>query len=112
MDDMIVKSIQDMEHEGLANTFEILRTYGMKLNPRNCIFGVRSGKFLGFMISSCEIEANLNKVKVVREMKAPQNIKELQRLTGCIATLGRSMSKSADKCQPFFHVLRRPANFL
>jgi len=34
----------------------------MKLNPKKCIFGVRSGKFLGFMISSRDIEANPDKI--------------------------------------------------
>jgi len=44
-------------------------------------------------------------------MKPPRNIKKVQRLTGCIAILGHFMSRSADKCQPFFCILRRRANF-
>ena len=70
----------------------------MKLEIKKCVFGDRSGKFLGFMISSRGIEANHNKVKVALDMKPPWNIKEVQRLTGCIAALGRLMSKLADKC--------------
>ena len=77
----------------------------MKVNPKKCIFGVWSMKFLGFMISSRGIKANPDKVKEVLCMKPPRNIKEVQRLTGCIAALGRFMSKSASKCQPFFRVL-------
>ena len=34
----------------------------MKLNPAKCLFGVSSGKFLGFMISQRGIEANPEKV--------------------------------------------------
>ena len=45
-------------------------------------------------------------------MKPPQNIKEVQRLTGCIAALGHFMSKFADKCQPLYCVLQRHANFM
>jgi len=40
----------------------------MNLNPKKCIFRVRSGKFLGFMISSRGIEANPVKLKVVLDM--------------------------------------------
>jgi len=113
MDDMIVKSKQDVEHSrDLQRTFEILRIYNMKLNIKKCVFGVRLGKFLGFMISNLGIEANPDNVKAVLDMKPPQNIKEVQQLAGCVAALGRFMSKSADKCQPFFCVLWRRAKFV
>ena len=59
VDDMIVKSMLDIEHgQDLQKMFDILQTFSMKLNPKKCLFGVRSGKFLGFMISSCRLEAN------------------------------------------------------
>ena len=40
-------------------------------------------------------------------MPPPSNIKEVQRLTGRIATLSRFVSKASDKCQPFFQVLKK-----
>jgi uncharacterized protein YneF (UPF0154 family) len=40
----------------------MLRRYGMKLNPAKYVFGVSSGKFLGFFVSQRGIEANLKKV--------------------------------------------------
>ena len=40
-------------------------------------------------------------------MSPPSNIKEVQRLTGRIATLSRFVSKASDKCQPFFQVLKK-----
>ena len=48
--------------DDLQETFTTLRRYQMKLNPSKCAFGVASGKFLGFMVSQREIEANLEKV--------------------------------------------------
>ena len=42
VDDMIVKSKQDAEHaRDLLGAFESLRRYGIKLNHKNCTFGVR-----------------------------------------------------------------------
>ena len=59
VDDMIVKSKTDDDRSHyLRKTFDILGAFSIKLNPKKCVFGVRSGKFLGFMISSCRIEAN------------------------------------------------------
>jgi len=56
LDDMIVKSMLDIEHrQDLRKMFDIIRTFGMKFNPKKCLFGVRSGKFLGFMVNSRRI---------------------------------------------------------
>ena len=112
IDDMIIKSKTDGDHgHDLRKTFDILRSFSMKLNPKKYVFGVWSGNFLGFLISSCGIEANSNKIQALLDIKPPWSVREVQHLTGCIATSGRFMSRSVDKCQPFFHVLRQQVNF-
>ena len=108
IDDMLVKSVKAELHvDHLAKSFQVLKDYKMKLNPTNYAFGVSAGKFLGFIINSCRIEANLNKIKVVVDMQPPSNTKEIQRLTGRIAALSHFVSRSSDKCQPFFQVLKK-----
>ena len=79
----------------------------MKLNPSKCAFGVASGKFLGFMVSHRGIKANPKKIKAILDMKPLQNIKEVQSLTGRVATLNRFVFKAIDKCLPFFKVLKK-----
>jgi len=49
----------------------------MKRNLKKCIIRVQLGKFMGLMISSRGIEANLDKVKAVLDMKPPLNIMEV-----------------------------------
>ena len=49
----------------------------MKLNLAKCLFGVSSGKFLGFMISQRGIEANPEKVRAILDMVSPKTIKEM-----------------------------------
>ena len=52
MDDIVVKTkdratlVQDLEE-----TFANLRKINLKLNPEKCVFGVPSGKLLGFFVS-------------------------------------------------------------
>jgi hypothetical protein len=53
------------------------------------------------------IEANPEKVRAVLEMEAPRTTKQLQRLIGRIAALNRFISRSTDKCLPFFKILRK-----
>jgi hypothetical protein len=108
VDDLLVKSIRATKHiEDLRETFRTLRKYNMKLNPMKCAFGVPSSKFLGFMVSQRGIEVNPEKVRAVLEMEAPRTTKQLQRLTGRIAALNRFISRSTDKCLPFFKILRK-----
>ena len=108
VDDMLVKSLDEGKHlDDLQETFDTLRRYNMKLNPSKCTFGVAIGKFLGFMVSHRGIEANLEKIKTILDMKSPQNIKEVQSLTGRVAALNRFVSKVIDKCLPFFKVLKK-----
>ena len=91
----------------LQETFDTLRRYKMKLNLRKCAFGVASGKFLGFMVSQRGIEANLDKIQKILNMNPPKNIKDVQSLTGQVATLNRFVSKAINKCLPFFRVLKK-----
>ena len=99
IDDMLVKSVKAELHVAhLAESFQVLKNYNMKLNPTKCAFGVSSGKFLGFIVNSRGIEANLDKIKVVLDMQPPSNTKEIQRLTGRTVALSRFVSRSRDKC--------------
>jgi len=51
MDDMIVKSKEEIDHAAhLKRVFEQSRKYNMRLNPEKCMFGVQAGKFLGFYL--------------------------------------------------------------
>ena len=102
-----MKSLDEGKHlDDLQETFNTLRRYNMKLNPSKCAFRVVSGKFPEFMVSHRGIEANPEKIKAILDMKPPQNIKEVQSLTGRVATLNRFVSKATDKCLPVFKVLK------
>ena len=108
VDDMLVKSRREEYHlEDLRETFDTLRSYNMKLNPRKCAFGVTVGKFLGFMVSQRGIEANPDKIRAIMEMTPPRNVKEVQSLNGKVAALNRFVLRATDKCLPFFRTLKK-----
>ncbi|XP_019241234.1 PREDICTED: uncharacterized protein LOC109221226 [Nicotiana attenuata] len=66
IDDMLVKSAKKKDHiDHLKEAFEILRKYGMKLNPKKYAFGVASGKFLGYLVSERGIEVNPDRIKAI-----------------------------------------------
>ena len=79
IDDMLVKSMKAADHiTHLAKTFDILQKHRMMLNPSKCIFGVSSGKFLGFLITKRGIESNHNHILALLAMSSPKNILEVQ----------------------------------
>ena len=112
IDDMVVKSVKGTDHvEDLKQVFSILRRHNLKLNASKCAFGVGSGKFLGFLVTQRGIEANLDQIAAIQGLQPPKNVREVQRLTGMAATLNRFISKSADKCRPFFDLVKKGKSF-
>jgi hypothetical protein len=93
MDDMVIKtrSPEDLIAD-LEEMFNSLQNFRWKLNPTKCVFGVPSGKLLGFIVSNRGIEANPEKITAITDMEAPATIKDVQKLTGCMATLNRFIS--------------------
>ena len=113
IDDMLIKSLREENHlVDLLQVFDILRKDNLHLNASKCTFGVGSGKFLGHVVSRRGIEANPDQIAAFINLAEPINIKQVQRLTRMIAALGRFISRSADKCKPFFRLLGKRSRFV
>ena len=92
-DDMITKSRIENEHiVNLHKLFKWLRKYKLRLNPRKCIFGVKSGKKLGFVVSHKGIEVDLDKVKAILEMPEPRTEKQVRGFLGRLNYISRFIS--------------------
>ena len=53
IDDMVVKMKGIEGHTSdLAEVFDVLRQHQLRLNAKKCFYGVRSSKFLGYMITT------------------------------------------------------------
>ena len=112
IDDMVVKSKVTYEHmKDLGIFFGILRKHKLRLNASKCSFGVGSGKFLGYMVTHQGIEVNSDKIRVINNLQPPRNPKEVQKLTGMTAALNWFISRSADRCRPFFLLMNKWKGF-
>ncbi|KAL0446167.1 UNVERIFIED_CONTAM: Retrovirus-related Pol polyprotein from transposon opus [Sesamum latifolium] len=111
VDDMLVKSTEEDHLKNLEQAFRTMRAYGMKLNPSKCTFGVRCGKFLGYMVNEKGIEPNPEKIEAIAGLRSPRTLKEVQKLTGKIASLSRFISRSADRSLLFFKSLGKAKEF-
>nr|ABA93256.2 retrotransposon protein, putative, Ty3-gypsy subclass [Oryza sativa Japonica Group] len=112
VDDIVVKTkTSDSLIDDLWETFDNLRRYRLMLNPEKCI-GVPSGKLLGLLVSGRGIEANPEKIKAIENMKSPTRLKEVQKLTGCMAALNRFIARMGERGQPFFALLKKQHKFV
>ena len=109
---MVVKRKVESNHvNDLGNIFDILKRYKLWLNASKCSFGVRSGKFLGYMVTHRGIEVNSDQIKAINNLQPPRSPKEVQRLTRITVALNRFISQSADRCKPFFQLLNKWKGF-
>lgn len=70
VDDILIKSMKRQDHiSDLAVAFTRMRAVGLKLNPEKCVFRVTKGKILGYLVSSCQIKANSNKIQKILDME-------------------------------------------
>ena len=83
----------------------------LRLNPEKRVFGVPSGKLLGFLVSHRGIEANPEKVKVVEDMSPPKTLREMQKLTGRMTALGRFISRLGERALPLFQLMKKRGPF-
>ena len=63
------------------------------------------------MVTHRGIEVSPDQIRAVHSMQPSRNPKEVQKFTGMIAALNRFISRSADRCRPFFLLLYKWKGF-
>ena len=112
VDDIIIKTRRvETLIDDLRPSFENLRVYDIKLNPEKCVFGVPAGKLLGFIVSNRGIEANPAKIRALSQLVKPTDLKQVQKLAGCVAALSHFISRLGEKALPLYRLLRRTDHF-
>jgi len=113
VDDMVVMSDSlEQNVQDLDEVLAVARKYDMRLNPEKCVFGIRGGKFLGFMLTHRGNEANPDKCQAVVNMRSPANIKEIQRLVGRLTALSCFMPKLAERIQSMLRLMKKAQIFV
>jgi hypothetical protein len=112
VDDIVVKTrkADDLVHD-LRIAFGCLRANGVKLNPENCVFGVPRVMLLGYIFSQRGIEANPEKVVALERMGPIRDLKGVQKVLGCLATLSRFISRLGEKGLLLYRLLKKHERF-
>lgn len=102
----------ESNRSNLKEPSDTIRKYNLRMNLEKCLFVVKAGKFLGFLLTERGIEANPNKCATIISMQSSLNDKEAQLLTGRIETLSRFLLKGVDKGFPYFQCICKNKKFI
>jgi hypothetical protein len=75
------------------------------------MFGVSSGKLLGYMVSSRGIYANPTKVEAIEKLQPPRMRREIQKLACMMVALSQFISKLGEHGMPFYKLLHKADSF-
>ncbi|XP_024310613.1 uncharacterized protein LOC104584890 isoform X1 [Brachypodium distachyon] len=113
VDDVVIKTKESATLlDDIRETFANLKRFRMKLNPAKCTFGVPAGKLLGFLVSSRGIETNRVKITAIERMKLPKCLKDVQKFTGCLASLSRFLSRLGEKAMTLYQLMKKTDKFM
>jgi hypothetical protein len=108
IDDVVITTREEKSLiSDLAETFDNLSRYKLKLNPTKCSFGVSTGQLLGFLVSARGIEANPEKIQAILTMGKPTKLHDVQKLAGRVAALSRFVARLGEKALPFYALMKK-----
>ena len=112
LDDLVAHSHLRVCHlYHLRLVFEGCRHYQVRLNPHKCIFCVKVGCLLGFIISREGIRVDPLKVEAILQLSPPRNIQHLQYLKGMANFLRRFVVNFSNLTKGFMHLLKKYTPF-
>jgi hypothetical protein len=108
IDDVVITSRKEESLiSDLAETFDNLNRYKLKLNPTKCSFGVSAGQLLGFLVSARGIDANPEKIQAILIMGKLTKLHDIQKLAGRVAALSRFVARLGEKALPFYALMKK-----
>jgi len=112
LDDLIIMA-SDFEQlvERFAVVLERLRAANLKLNCRKCNLFQRKVSFLGHVISVAGIEAQPEKMEVVKSLPVPKNLTELRSFLGLASYYRRFIAGFSIIAAPLYLLMRKGQSF-
>ena len=112
-DDIIVAGKDQKEHNKRVHALmKRLSEVGLTLNPRKCEFGLKSVKFLGFVISSEGVSPDPEKVRAIADFRAPSNPTDCRSFLGLVNFVGRFVPGLATITEPIKRVTHKHEEFV
>ena len=109
LDDILVFSKSYEDHlERLQCVFQRLRKHGLKLSPKKCKFFMERVSYVGHVVSSSGIEADISKIEKVQDWPTPTNAEEVRSFLGFAGYYRKFVKDFAQIAKPLYSVMPVP----
>ena len=116
MDDILIFSTKEQHWEDLANLFEVLIHFGLKISPHKCQLFRDKLVYMGleFLIKdgTAHYTAMRDKCDAIRNMKAPKSVKECPFFCGMVNFLSTFCKNLRQLLIPVYELTKKHARFV
>lgn len=108
IDDIIVGGSNEAEHNArLSEVLARLKSAGVTLNEKKCIYKVPRVKFLGHILDANGVHVDPAKVQAVAEMPAPNDVSGVRSFLGLVNHLGKYIPQLATLTEPLRQLMSK-----
>ena len=108
VDDFLIRGKDDEEHDArLKQVLKRAREVNLKFNAKKCKIKQEEVPYVGHVLSKDVLKADPEKIRAVKEMKPPENAKELKAFLGFIQYLGKFMPNMDTESTPLREILEK-----
>lgn len=101
LDDLLVFSSDFDSHcEKLDLVFGHLKEHGLKLKPSKCFLLESEVKFLGHIVSTADVQVNMEKIRALKDWPIPENAKDVRQVVGFMSYYRRFVTNFAQLARP------------
>ena len=116
MDDILIFSTKEQHWKDLANLFEVLICFGLKISPHKCQLFQDKLVYMGleFLIKdgTAHYTAMRDKCDAIRNMKAPKSVKECRMFCGMVNFLLTFCKNLRQLLIPIYELTKKHARFV
>jgi len=112
LDDVLIFSKTPEEHlQHLKDIFKRIRQHGLKLKLKKCSFFQNKTEYLGFVISDKGIQPGQKKVKDIRYLPSPTNVREIRGFIGMCSYYRRFIPNFSKIAEPLITLTKKYARY-
>ena len=113
MDDIVVWGDTHKAHyESLRRVLQIAKENNLKLNKTKCEIGVNELTFLGDKLTSAGVVPDSKKISAIKNMKKPEDAKDMQRFLGMVTYLAKWVPNLSEKTAPLRELTKKGVQWI